>query len=185
MGGRDWEHLDVPHLGFASCPSGRREHTVPAVFSAADPVARERHPCSVSSESRNGVEAMVMTPDTRPSRPTRDPETDPRPFFESPSQSRRSDAQPRSRCSLLLVLFPSSLPLPSLRHSWWKRSNFSVQREMFVARRERRERRVGVMVRYIQRKRARLEGRWSRLEPSWTYGLYYGLSRSTRFGASC
>lgn len=128
---------------------------------------------------------MVMTPDTRPSRPTRDPETDPRPFFESPSQSRRSDAQPRSRCSLLLVLFPSSLPLPSLRHSWWKRSNFSVQREMFVARRERRERRVGVMVRYIQRKRARLEGRWSRLEPSWTYGLYYGLSRSTRFGASC
>lgn len=55
---------------------------------------------------------MVMTPDTRPSRPTRDPETDPRPFFESPSQSRRSDAQPRSRCSLLLVLFPSSLSPP-------------------------------------------------------------------------
>ena len=40
MGGRDWEHLDVPHLGFASCPTGRRERTVPAVFSAADPVVR-------------------------------------------------------------------------------------------------------------------------------------------------
>lgn len=35
--GVTWEHLDVPHLGFASCPSGRREHTVPVVFSAADP----------------------------------------------------------------------------------------------------------------------------------------------------
>lgn len=67
---------------------------------------------------------MVMTPDTRPSRRTRDPETDPRPFFESTSKRRGRDVTPRSRCPLFLVLLflpsppypfsfsPSASPLP-------------------------------------------------------------------------
>ena len=112
MRGRDWEHLDVPHLGFASCPSGRGEHTVLVVFSAADPASSRDIPAAYRANL--GAEAMVMTPDTRASRRTRDPETDPRLFFESSSKRGERDVPPpRSRCSLLLVPF-YSFPLLSL-----------------------------------------------------------------------
>lgn len=106
MRGRDWEHLDVPHLGFASCPSGRRDHTVLVVFSAANPASSRNIPAAYRGNPE--FEAMVMTPDTPASRRTRDPETDPRPFFESSSKRSGRDVPPRSRCSLLLVLFYSS-----------------------------------------------------------------------------
>lgn len=59
---------------------------------------------------------MVMTPDTRASRRARDPETDPRLFFESSSKRGERDVPPRSRCSLLLVLF-YSFPLFFFRSS--------------------------------------------------------------------
>lgn len=203
--GRDWEHLDVPHLGFASCPSGRTEHTVPVVFSAANPASSRDIPAAYRAEPEQRVGAMVMTPDTRASRRTRDPETDPRPFFESSSKRSGRDVPPRSRCPLLLlllhrllVLFYSSPPFsplsPLLSPPWRsprrslplryleaspRQSNFAQPcRDALLRSTESPCNTIHT------EERARLEGRWSQLRPSWTYGVY-GLWRSTRFGASC
>lgn len=108
--GRDWEHLDVPHLDSLRALVAV-EHTVLVVFSAANPASGRDIPVAYRAEPEQRVEAMVMTPDTRASRRTRDPETDPRPFFESSSKRSGRDVAPRSRCSLFSVLlFLPSLP---------------------------------------------------------------------------
>lgn len=132
MRGRDWEHLDVLHLGSLRGLVAV-EHTVLVVFSAANPASGRDIPVAYRGEPEQQAEAMVMTPDTRPSRRTRDPETDPRPFFESPSKRSGRDVAPRSRCSILLVLLflppPPPPPHPrspfrSLLFSPW--SNFAA-----------------------------------------------------------
>lgn len=115
VAGRDWEHLAVQHPYFLRGPVA----AAVLVFSATRPAPSRRIPEAYRARVEG---AMVMTLDARgASRRTRDPETDPRSFFQSPIQVKRTtfhgDLDARSLWSIPFFPSPPSRPRVSLSGS--------------------------------------------------------------------